>query len=220
MPIVDTPNPCTLCPRLAGFVAENRMKFPGYFNGPVPNFGDGEAEVMIVGLAPGLHGANWSGRPFTGDAAGDLLFETLHKTGFSTGTYDKRPDDGLQLNNILICNCVKCVPPENKPTAAEITTCRPFLVDQIKAMPNLKVMVSLGKIAHDSTLKALDITRHGLKMKDFQFGHEAVHTLPSPLHGGGLIMIDSYHCSRYNTNTGRLTAEMFTAVFERAKSFL
>lgn len=221
MPLVDTPSICPLCPRLSSFLDENRKKFPDYFNAPVPNFGDGNAEVMIVGLAPGLHGANWSGRPFTGDWAGDLLFETLDKTGFSTGTYKKHPDDGLKLKNILICNAVKCVPPGNKPIGEEINTCRPFLVDQLKALPKLKVLIALGKIAHDSTLRALDISNQGLKMKDFKFGHETIHTLPTtPDYPMGLVLIDSYHCSRYNTNTGRLTAKMFSNVFERAKTFL
>lgn len=204
-----TPEPasdCQLCPRLSGFRQTNQQKFPGWFNAPVPGFGDPNAWLLIVGLAPGLQGANRTGRPFTGDYAGDLLYATLLKFGLAQGTYLQKPDDGLILKGTFIANSVRCVPPENKPTPSEIQTCRPFLVDQIKALPSLKAMIALGQIAHQSAIKAA-----GGKLPKYSFGHGAVHTLPS-----GLMLFDSYHCSRYNTNTKRLTTQMFESVFETA----
>ncbi|WCL55735.1 uracil-DNA glycosylase [Gimibacter soli] len=200
----EAPRDCPLCPRLVAFREANREKFPSYFNGAVESFGDEKARLLVVGLAPGLHGANQTGRPFTGDYAGDLLYFALKEKGFATGTYDKRPDDGFTLKDVLISNSVRCVPPENKPTPAEINTCRPFLISRMQAMPQVKVMLALGKIAHDSAVKAM-----GLKLSAYPFGHAAVHTLPD-----GRTLVDSYHCSRYNVNTGRLTTEMFLNVLD------
>ena len=195
---------CSLCPRLAEYRRSNADAYPAYFNGPAPSFGADDARLLIVGLAPGLHGANRTGRPFTGDYAGDLLYQTLTKFGFALGVYGARPDDGLTMASAMITNAVRCAPPENKPTPAEIKTCRPFLAARIGALPRLGVIVALGRIAHDSTLAAL-----GVKAKDAPFAHGAEHALP-----GGLFLFDSYHCSRYNTNTGRLTEPMFERVFE------
>lgn len=199
----DPPVDCRLCPRLAKFREANREAFPDYFNGAAPSFGDPDAKLLIVGLAPGLHGANRTARPFTGDYAGDLLYATLGKFGFSSGTYDSRPDDGLTLKGAMITNAVRCVPPQNKPVAAEIKTCRQFLISQIEALPALKAILCLGRISHDSTLAAL-----GVRQKDAPFAHGAAYPLPN-----GLTLFDSYHCSRYNTNTRRLTVEMFESVF-------
>lgn len=199
-----------MCPRLVGFLEECRAKEPGWFNAPVPSFGDPGARLLIVGLAPGMKGANRTGRPFTGDYAGDLLYQTLLKFGLATGTYDARPDDGLELRDTLITNAVRCLPPQNKPVGAEIKACRSFLVDQIKALPNLRTILALGKIGHDSVVAAL-----GHKMAHFRFGHRAQHEV-----GGGLTLVDSYHCSRYNTNTRRLTTEMFEDVFRDIKTIL
>ena len=182
------------------------MAHPDWYNGAVASFGDASSRLLIVGLAPGLQGANRTGRPFTGDYAGDLLYATLDKFGLSTGTYKSRPDDGLKLKDTMISNAVRCVPPENKPTGAEILTCRPFLVSRIAAMPKLKVLLALGRIAHDSTVRAL-----GGKPSAYVFGHAKRHVLEGP--NGPLVLHDSYHCSRYNTNTGRLTEEMFHTVF-------
>jgi uracil-DNA glycosylase family 4 len=198
---------CKLCPRLAGFLAENRVALPSYFNAPVPTFGNlAEARLLIVGLAPGLHGANQTGRPFTGDYAGDLLYATLLKHRLAEGTYGQRADDGLTLVNCAITNAVRCVPPQNKPLPVEINTCRQSLSATIAATPHLKAILALGKIAHDSTCKAL-----GLKLKDAPFGHATRYEV------GKLSLISSYHCSRYNTNTRRLTEEMFDAVVREAK---
>ena len=177
------------------------------FNGAVPSFGDERAETLIVGLAPGLKGANQSGRPFTGDYAGDLLYATLLKFNFADGVYDARADDGLQLKNAMITNAVRCVPPQNKPIGEEIKTCRTFLKNRIDQLPKLKLMIVLGRIAHESVVATV-----GGKQKDFKFSHGGLHDLPS-----GHKMLDSYHCSRYNTNTGRLTTEMFENVFRIAK---
>jgi uracil-DNA glycosylase family 4 len=196
---------CALCPRLATFRAENRAQFPDKFNAPVPAFGDLGAELLIVGLAPGLQGANFTGRPFTGDYAGDLLYATLLKFGIARGEYDERADDGLELINTRITNAVRCVPPENKPLPAEEKACRPFLVSEIGAMPNLKTIISLGLVSHNSVLRALE-----QKISAFKFEHGAAHRIDR------VILIDSYHCSRYNTNTGRLTTAMFEAVFDKA----
>ena len=175
----------------------------------MPAFGDPHAWLVIAGLAPGKHGANRTGRPFTGDYAGDLLYQTLSKFGLASGTYRADPDDGFRLHGVTICNSVKCLPPENKPTPQEITNCRPFLTAQIDALSNARVYVALGQIAHQSAVRTL-----GGKLSDYKFGHLAEHRFP-----GGEVLIDSYHCSRYNQNTGRLTREMFEAVFERALAF-
>ena len=201
---------CQLCPRLAEFRAHNREKFPDKFNAPVPSFGDITAELLIVGLAPGLKGANFSGRPFTGDFAGELLYGTLIKYGFAQGEFKARPDDGLKLLNCRITNAVRCVPPENKPIGAEINSCLEFLKSQIDHMPNLKIIVSLGLVSHNAVLKA-----YGHKLSAYKFAHEAEHVLSDRL-----TLIDSYHCSKYNTSTKRLTEDMFHQVFEKVKSKL
>ncbi len=195
---------CNLCPRLKRFIDENRKKFPDKYNAPVPSFGEYNAELLIVGLAPGLKGANFTARPFTGDYAGDLLYATLLKLGFAKGEYKAHKDDGLELINTRITNAVRCVPPENKPTGMEINTCLQFLKSEIAAMPNLKVILSLGLVSHNAVLKAL-----GQRQSVFKFTHGAVHDV-----GNGLKLVDSYHCSRYNTNTGRLTDEMFENTFK------
>ncbi|MGI9405095.1 MAG: uracil-DNA glycosylase [Hyphomicrobiaceae bacterium] len=194
---------CTRCSRLVAFRNESISAHPDWFNGAVPSFGDENAQFLIVGLAPGLQGAHRTGRPFTGDYAGDLLYRTLAKFGWSQGTYRADPEDGLVLKNCMITNAVRCVPPQNKPVGAEITECRPFLANRMDALPDLRVVLALGRIAHDSIVRAA-----GLKLKDAPFGHAARNDL-----GRNRILIDSYHCSRYNTNTGRLTTEMFEDVF-------
>lgn len=201
---------CPLCPRLVAFRQDNQRQFPGWHNAPVPSFGDPEARLLIIGLAPGLRGANRTGRPFTGDYAGQLLYETLLAYGFASGVYDQRPDDGLRLTDCLITNAVRCLPPANKPERVEIATCRPFLVRTVSAMSRLCAVVVLGRIAHDSALRAF-----GHKLSAFRFAHGAVHSL-SP----GLKLFDSYHCSRYNTNTGQLTTEMFRSVFAAVRNYL
>lgn len=203
---------CTLCPRLVEFRKVTRRDNPDWFNGAVPSFGPEDARLLIVGLAPGLTGANRTGRPFTGDWAGDLLYATLEAFGFSNGRYDRRPDDGLELIDAMITNAVRCVPPQNKPVGAEVNMCRDFLAARIAALPRLEVIVTLGKIAHDSTVRAL-----GLKLKDHIFAHAARFNLTTPR---PLTLISSYHCSRYNTNTGRLTPEMFQTVFALARERL
>jgi uracil-DNA glycosylase family 4 len=207
-PIAHTEPPvdCLLCPRLVALRRECQSRHPGWWNAPVPAFGDANAWLGIVGLAPGMHGANRTGRPFTGDYAGDLLFATFAKFGLSRGTYQSRVDDGLELEGVIIINSVKCLPPQNKPTPQEINTCRRFLSAQLDALPQLRVFIALGRIAHDSFLRHL-----GLRAASHPFGHNALHDL-----GDGRVLIDSYHCSRYNINTGRLTEAMFEAVFERA----
>ncbi|MBW4331212.1 uracil-DNA glycosylase [Stakelama sp. CBK3Z-3] len=207
-PIPDTepPHDCPRCPRLVALREELRDAHPDWWNAPVNAFGDPNAWLAIIGLAPGKHGANRTGRPFTGDYAGDLLFATLDKCGLSRGSYDSRVDDGLKLDGAIIINAVKCLPPQNKPTPEEIRTCRPFLERQQAVLPNARVFLALGKIAHDSALKMF-----GMRQADAKFGHLAEHRLPD-----GRWLIDSYHCSRYNTNTGRLTSDMFEAVFARA----
>jgi uracil-DNA glycosylase family 4 len=203
-PSSEPPLPCTLCPRLHDFVVSHQDEHPQWHNGPVPTFGDANAKLLIVGLAPGLRGANRTGRPFTGDYAGDLLYATLGKYGFAKGTYDARPDDGVTLHNVAITNAVRCVPPQNKPVGAEIATCNAFLKDLLGDMAYLKVVMALGRISHDAVLRAF-----AAKRSAHAFGHNAVHRLEN-----GLTLIDSYHCSRYNTNTGRLTVPMFEAVFD------
>ena len=197
------PSPdCGLCPRLADFRAANRTAHPDFFNRPVPAFGPLNAEMLIVGLAPGLKGANRTGRPFTGDYAGDLLYPTLIKFGFAKGRFGADPDDGLTLQNCRITNAVRCVPPANKPVGAEVRACGEFLAAEIAAMPNLKTVLALGSLAHGAILASL-----GLRKSAYKFGHAADHLLP------GYRLVNSYHCSRYNTNTGRLTTEMFEDVF-------
>ncbi len=195
---------CPLCPRLVAFRNANRANWPDWHNGPVPSFGELDAELLFVGLAPGLRGANRTGRPFTGDYAGDLLYGTLSKLGLAEGIYDARPDDGFRLRHVRISNAIRCVPPENKPLPAEFAACRPFLAAEIAAMPNLKGLFAIGRNAHEAVL-----TLRGLKKSAFPFAHGAQHELP-----GGLLLTDSYHCSRYNTNTGRLTEEMFRTALE------
>jgi len=200
---------CPLCPRLVAFREEARAREPTWFNAPVPPFGDPDGRLLIVGLAPGMQGANRTGRPFTGDYAGDLLYATLLEYGFAKGVYQARPDDGFTLVDCRIGNAVHCVPPQNKPLPAEINTCRTFLMATIATMPRLRAIVALGRIAHDSTLKAL-----GLRAAAAPFGHGAIHPT------GALKLYDSYHCSRYNTNTRVLTPDMFRSVFARVKADL
>ena len=206
----EAPKDCALCPRLVAFREAVQSREPGWFNGAVPSFGDERAGLLVIGLAPGVTGANRTGRPFTGVWAGDLLYATLDKFGFSEGTYAADPGDGLALTGAMITNAVRCVPPENKPVGAEINACRPFLASRIASLPQLKVMLCLGKISHDSTVRAL-----GLKLKDYPFGHGTKYGVKAD--GRDLTLLSSYHCSRYNTNTGRLTAEMFEDVFAMAR---
>ncbi|UIJ45141.1 uracil-DNA glycosylase [Sphingomonas cannabina] len=206
IPATEPPRDCPRCPRLVALREALRVEHPGWWNAPVPAFGDPESWLGIIGLAPGKHGANRTGRPFTGDYAGELLFGTLAKFGLAAGRYEGRPDDGLRLTGAVILNSVKCLPPENKPTPEETRTCRTFLDGQVAALPRLRVFVALGQIAHQSAVKVL-----GGKLPKARFAHLAEHRMPD-----GRILIDSYHCSRYNQNTGRLTAEMFEAVFARA----
>ena len=199
---------CPLCPRLAALRRELRAAEPDWWNAPVPAWGDAQAWLAIVGLAPGRRGANRTGRPFTGDDAGDLLFATLARAGLTRGRYERRPDDSLALEGAIILNAVKCLPPQNRPLGSEVANCSRFLSAQLGSLPNLAVLVALGRIAHDSILRL-----HGVRLSAYPFAHGAEHALPD-----GTVLVDSYHCSRQNTNTGRLTAEMFAAVFERAKA--
>ncbi|MBI1341249.1 uracil-DNA glycosylase [bacterium] len=204
---------CALCPRLVDYRAANRSAHPDWWNKPVGSFGDVSAQLLIVGLAPGVTGANRTGRPFTGDFAGDLLYDTLAAHGFSEGRYDARPDDGLALVDAMITNAVRCVPPENKPTGAEIASCRAFLQARLETTPRVAAIVALGRIAHESVIRAL-----GGRLADHTFGHGVRHSLfvgDRPVE-----LFDSYHCSRYNTNTGRLTPEMFHEVFAAVRAFL
>ena len=201
---------CALCPRLVRFRESNDKLYPKFYNAPVPSFGELEAGLLIVGLAPGLKGANQTGRPFTGDYAGDLLYSTLIKHGFAEGFYKANADDGLTLIDTRITNAVRCVPPENKPVGAEATNCRPFLVSEMALMKNLKVILALGTLAHKAVLAS-----RGLKQSAVKFAHNAFHDLEN-----GVWLVDSYHCSRYNTNTGRLTEKMFSSVFSKIKSLL
>jgi uracil-DNA glycosylase family 4 len=200
---------CPLCPRLADFREAARVREPEWFNSPVPSFGDSDARLLIVGLAPGMQGANRTGRPFTGDFAGDLLYATLLEYGFAKGSYKARPDDGLTLIDCRISNAVRCVPPQNKPLPAEINTCRPFLSATIETMPKLRAIVALGRVAHESTVKALK-----LRSAAAPFAHGAIHQ------AGAVMLYDSYHCSRYNTNTGVLTPQMFRDVFAKVRTDL
>jgi uracil-DNA glycosylase len=209
-PATEPDRNCPFCPRLAAFRERWRVAEPSWHNAPVPTFGTLGARLLIVGLAPGLRGANRTGRPFTGDYAGELLYTTMLEFGFASGSYEARPDDGLVLVDAAIANAVRCVPPDNKPTPAEIGTCRQFLVATLAAMPNLAAILALGRIAHESTVTAL-----GERRAARPFGHGAVHAVRS-----GLTLYDSYHCSRYNTNTGVLTDDMFRAVFARIRAAL
>ncbi len=201
---------CRDCPRLAAFLDSVKEKNPDYYCKPVPPFGDASARFLIVGLAPGMHGANRTGRPFTGDHAGFLLYETLHAFGFSNQAEATAVGDGLELLDCRITNAVKCLPPDNKPVGAEINTCNGYLANELRLLPNDSVMLALGGIAHRAIIRAL-----ALRQADYPFGHAAEHELAE-----GLLLLDSYHCSRYNTNTRRLTDEMFRAVFARAKELL
>jgi uracil-DNA glycosylase family 4 len=194
---------CPLCPRLAGFRTTQRTAHPDWHNAPVPPFGADSAELLIVGLAPGLRGANRTGRPFTGDYAGDLLYATMRKFGLARGDYAGHCADGLTLDRARITNAVRCVPPQNKPETAEIAACRPFLAAELAALSSLRVILALGAIAHQAVLAV-----RGLRRAAYPFAHGALHDLP-----GGLLLADSYHCSRLNTNTGTLTTEMFETVF-------
>jgi len=195
---------CSACPRLVEFRQKNCQAYPHFHNAPVPSFGPLDARVLIVGLAPGLKGANWSGRPFTGDYAGDLLYPTILKFDLGIGTYGARFDDGLRLTKCRITNAVRCVPPQNKTIAAEEKNCRPYLVQELAAMPHLKAIIALGSVAHNAIIQTL-----GLKKSHWKFGHNHHHSLPDH----SFDLFDSYHCSRNNTNTGRLTPEMFEDVF-------
>lgn len=206
LPQTEPPHDCPRCPRLVSVREDLRAEHPDWWNAPVPAFGDPGAWLGVVGLAPGKHGANRTGRPFTGDGAGPLLYDTMARHGLTTGTFAGHVDDGFGLTGAIILNAVKCLPPENKPTPDEVRTCRTFLEDQVAALSNLRVMIALGQIAHQSAVKAL-----GGRLPKARFGHLAEHRMPS-----GMVLIDSYHCSRYNQNTGRLTPEMFDAVFSRA----
>lgn len=206
----NAPLDCALCPRLVEFRENNQQKFPTYFNGPVPAFGAKDAELLIVGLAPGLKGANRTGRPFTGDYAGDLLYPTLLKFDFAGGSYDARIDDGLFMKKAIITNAVRCVPPQNKTIGSEETNCRPFLIEQIEKLPTIKIILALGGVAHKAVLST-----YGEKKSAFKFAHNQMHTLSN-----GLMLIDSYHCSRYNTNTKRLSVQMFEDVFRTIKTYL
>lgn len=208
-PTLVSDGDCPLCPRLVAFREANRAREPLWHNAPVPPFGDVTARLLIVGLAPGMQGANRTGRPFTGDYAGDLLYATLLEYGFAEGTYQARPDDGLRLVDCRIANAVHCVPPQNKPLPVEINTCRQFLAANLATMSELRAIVALGRIAHDTVLKPLN-----LKASQAPFGHGAVHQ------AGAFKLYDSYHCSRYNTNTGVLTTDMFRSVFAKVKADL
>jgi uracil-DNA glycosylase len=206
VPDVEAPRDCPLCPRLVDFRLQLRAAHPGWWNAPVPAFGDPDAWLAIVGLAPGMWGANRTGRPFTGDHAGHLLFETLLEFGLAAGEYRETPDDGLRLRGVVILNSVKCLPPQNKPLPPEVANCRRYFEAALARLPRVRVLVGLGRIAHDNALRTA-----GVRLAAHPFAHLAEHLLPD-----GRILLDSYHCSRYNQNTGRLTAGMFEAVFARA----
>lgn len=202
MGFIPPDHSCVKCPRLVALREENAAKWPEWHNGPVDSFGPLSADMLVVGLAPGLKGANRTGRPFTGDYAGLVLYPALIKHGFGTGTFEAEPTDNVEFQHVRITNAVRCLPPENKPTGPEVNACRPFLLDEIAAMPKLSVLLALGTIAHQTILRTF-----GFPVKDYPFKHGAWHDLPN-----GLKIADSYHCSRYNINTGRLTEEMFDTV--------
>ncbi len=206
LPDTEAPKDCGLCPRLVDYRYACQAEFPPFWNAPVPAFGDPHAWLAIIGLAPGKHGANRTGRPFTGDFSGDMLFATLGKFDLLEGAYNRRADDGVKLKGAMILNAVKCLPPENKPNPEEIRTCRPYLARAVAALPKVTTIIALGEIAHQSALKVM-----GAKLPKHRFAHGAEHVMLD-----GRVLIDSYHCSRYNQNTGRLTAEMFEAVFAAA----
>lgn len=206
----EPPSDCEACPRLVAFREENRAAHPDWFNAPVPSFGDERGRLLIVGLAPGLQGANRTGRPFTGDYAGELLYATLIETGFAAGRYGASAEDGLRLVDSMITNAVRCVPPANKPTGGEIKACRGFLAARIATMPRLRVVLALGRIAHESVIAA-----QGMRQASHRFAHGASHVLAD-----GRALYDSYHCSRYNTNTGRLTEAMFRGVLANIRKEL
>lgn len=201
---VDPPLDCPDCPRLVALREELKLAHPDWHNAPVPSFTSEEPQLLVIGLAPGMKGANCTGRPFTGDFAGDLLYRTMLDYQFAEGTYQARPDDGLVLRNAMITNAVRCLPPQNKPTGPEIKTCRPYLLSTLSANPSIRAVLALGRIAHETFLTALELRR-----ARFPFAHGAEHVLP----GYRMSLFDSYHCSRYNTNTGRLTEAMFEEVF-------
>ncbi len=201
---------CKRCTRLAEYLLESKQQYPSYYCKPVPAFGDLDAQLLIVGLAPGLHGANATARPFTGDHAGLILYQTLHKFGFSSSPESSSVDDGLKLINARITNAVKCVPPQNKPTGAEVKNCNLYLQEELQALQGPHVLLALGRISHESILRA-----RGIRLKDFPFAHAAEHQLDEHL-----LLVDSYHCSRYNTQTRRLTVEQFEAIFARIDSIL
>ncbi len=205
----EPPRDCPLCPRLVAYRQVNRAQNPDWWNGPAPSFGDPAARLLVAGLAPGRAGANRTGRPFTGDHAGWMLYDTLTKTGFANGKFDARTDDGLELTDCMITNAVRCAPPGNKPETSEENTCRQFLTRRIQDLPNLKVIVTLGDVSRRNVLKAI-----GLKASAGLPGHG------TEFQAGPYVILNSYHCSRLNTNTGRLTAEMFEAVFRRARELL
>lgn len=210
--VAASPEPgrdCALCPRLVAYRQENRARNPEWWNGPAPSFGDAQARLLVLGLAPGRTGANRTGRPFTGDHAGVMLFETLLTTGFARGRYGAHPDDGLALVDCMISNAVRCAPPGNRPETAEEAACRPFLAARLAALPRLEVIVTLGDVARRNLLRAL-----GLPASAGISGHGAEFT------AGPYRVVNSYHCSRLNTNTGRLTPAMFEAIFRRARSLL
>ncbi|WP_374577949.1 uracil-DNA glycosylase [Phenylobacterium sp.] len=205
----EPPRDCPLCPRLVAYRAANAAQNPDWWNGPAPSFGDPAARLLVAGLAPGRTGANRTGRPFTGDHAGWMLYDTLTKTGFANGRFDARTDDGLELADCMVTNAVRCAPPGNKPETSEEATCRPFLTQRLKDLPNLKVIVTLGDVSRRNVLKAI-----GLKASAGPPGHG------TEFQAGPYVILNSYHCSRLNTNTGRLTAEMFEAVFRRARELV
>lgn len=211
--ITEPDHDCKICPRLRTYILETRVKYPDWFNGPVPTWlpldGASNVKLLIVGLAPGIRGANRTGRPFTGDHAGDLLYATLNKFGFSEGKFGASVDDGLNLKETAITNAVRCVPPENKPVGQEINNCRPFLEATLESFTNLQAIVTLGKISHDSTIRTLN---H--RVSQHPFGHNKITQIDD------LKIFPSYHCSRYNTNTGRLTTEMFEAVFSSVREYI
>jgi uracil-DNA glycosylase family 4 len=209
MKTIYDPN-CRQCPRLATFLDKVQTKYPDYFCKPVPPFGDQAARLLIIGLAPGMHGANRTGRPFTGDHAGILLYQMLHKFGFSNNAESIAANDPLQLTNCRITNAVKCLPPDNKPVGGEINTCNQYLVNELCDLPDGSVVLALGGIAHRAIVKAL-----GLRQADFKFGHGSEHRLLDHA-----VLLDSYHCSRYNTNTRRLTPDMFEDIFIRARQLI
>lgn len=206
---VDPPMDCPACPRLVELREELKATHPDWHNAPVISFTSEKPRLLVIGLAPGMKGANCTGRPFTGDYAGDLLYKTMLDYGFAEGTYLARPDDGLQLRDAMITNAVRCLPPQNKPTGAEIKTCRPYLLSTLAANPSIRAVLALGRIAHETFLTALE-----LKRSAFPFAHCAEHNLPDH----GMTLFDSYHCSRYNTNTGRLTEDMFRSVFDKIRN--